>query len=96
MHAPAVEQQRITEAPKRGWKKLRLGVHRPGAIVAHALTDGATDGAKTRANLLNPVEADVIIVIENAEGRHASVIGCSAALRQRAAARLATRARVAY
>ena len=45
---------------KRGWKKLHLGVHRSGVIVARALTDATTDDALTGITLIGAVDNNVV------------------------------------
>ena len=46
----------------RGWRKLHLGVHRSGVIVAEALTDATTDDALTGITLVGAVEGNVASV----------------------------------
>ena len=56
---------------RRGWKKLRLGVDRSGAIVAHTLTDGNADDAPTGLKLIDAVDGYISSV--TADGAHDTI-----------------------
>jgi hypothetical protein len=64
---------------RRGWKKLHLGVDRPGVIVAGALTDGNADDAKTALDLLDAIERDITSVTADAAYDTLAIYDVSAA-----------------
>ena len=49
----------MAQAPRRGWKKLHLGVDRSGVIVAQALTEGNVDDATTGITLIEAAAGDL-------------------------------------
>ena len=51
---------------KRGWKKLHLGVDRPGVIVAQAVTEPTVDDATTGIGLVEQVDGDIASVTADA------------------------------
>jgi IS5 family transposase len=50
----------------RGWKKLHLGVHRAGIIVAQSLTEATVDDASVGADLIGAAAGDVASVTADA------------------------------
>jgi IS5 family transposase len=69
---------------KRAWKKLHLGVHRSGVIIAEVLTDGNADDARTALGLMDEMDDiasftadaayDTIAIYDSAAARGAKVI----------------------